>query len=371
MMLIKNALVYTTEYKFEKKDVLVKDGKIAEVAENLPADGEVYDAQGAYLVPGFINLHVHGAVGYDVMNATPEALEEVSTFFMKDGVTAYLPTTVTATYEETVKAVKCFAEYMKTPHAGANAIGVNIEGPYLNMDYRGAHDPQLLTTPDEFSIDGLLEAADGQIKLITLAPEVEGAVEFVKAYKDKLKISLGHGGNDYEKCAQAFEAGATQVTHLFNTMPPIHHRNKGLIHAAFEAGAYAELICDGIHVDKSVVLMAIKMFGADKICVITDGIHATGQPDGRYFFANAPYTVVNGVAKNDAGNLVGSTSTMLQCVQNLVSWGTSLEDAIRMATANPADAIGISDAKGRIDVGLDADLVLLDSTLRVKKVWKK
>jgi len=243
-MLIKNALVYTNKFEFENKEVLVVDGKIAEIGNNLTADAEVIDAQGAYLIPGFINIHVHGAIGYDVMATTPEELEEISVFFMKDGVTSYLPTTVAAPYNETEAAVKCFAEYMKTPHEGAHVIGVNIEGPYLNMNFRGAHAPQYLAAPSSFSIDGIMDAADGQIKVITLAPEVEGAVEFVKEYKDKFKISLGHGGNDYEKCVAAFDAGATQVTHLFNTMPPIHHRNKGLIHAAFEADVYAELICD-------------------------------------------------------------------------------------------------------------------------------
>ncbi len=370
-MLIKNALVYTKEYQFAKKDVLVKDGKIAEVAENLTHDGEVFDAQGAYLVPGFINIHVHGALGYDFMDADQQKLEDVSSFFLKDGVTSYLATTVTASYDETITVVKSIAQHMQEKQSGTNVIGINVEGPYLNMKFKGAHEPQLLSTPETFSIDGIMEAADGQVKLITLAPEVEGALEFVKAYKDKFKISLGHGGDDYEKCVAAFDAGATQVTHLFNTMPPIHHRNKGLIHAAFEAGAYAELICDGVHVDKSVVLMAIKMFGTDKVCVITDGILPTGLPDGRYFFAGAPCNVVDGLAKQDDGVICGGTSTMLQCVQNLVSWGISLEDAIRMATANPADAIGVSDTKGRIDVGLDADLVLLDSALQVKKVWKK
>ncbi len=370
-MLIKNAFVYTTNYDFRKMDVLVEDGKIAEISESINSDCESFDASGAHLIPGFINIHVHGAIGYDVMETTPDALEKVSVFFMQDGVTSYLPTTVAAPYDETVAAVKQFAAYMKTPHEGAEVLGVNIEGPYLNMNFRGAHAPQFLAAPSNFSIDGIMEAADGQIKVITLAPEVEGAVEFVKAYKEQFKISLGHGGNDYDKCVAAFEAGATQVTHLFNTMPPIHHRNKGLIHAAFEAGVYAELICDNVHVDKSVVLMAIKMFGVDKICVITDGVHATGHQDGRYSFAGAPFTVVNGVAKNDEGNLVGGTATMLQCVKNLVKWGISLEDAVRMATANPADAIGVADKKGRIDIGMDADLVLLDNELNVKKVWKK
>lgn len=369
-MLIKNALVFTKDFVFEKTDVRVEGGKIAEIGKDLSAD-EVYDAQGAYLVPGFINIHVHGAVGYDVMKTTPDELEEVSKFFLRDGVTSYLPTTVAAPYEETEAAAKSFATYMQTPHEGAQVLGVNIEGPYLNMNFRGAHAPQYLATPATFSFDGIQKAAGGQVKVITLAPEVEGAVEFVKSYKDQVKISLGHGGNDYEKCVEAFNAGATQVTHLFNTMPSLHHRNKSLIHAAFEAGVYVELICDNVHLDKSVVLMAIKMFGTDKVCVITDGVHATGRKDGRYSFAGAPFTVVNGVAKNDDGNLVGGTATMLQCVQNLVSWGVSLADAIRMATANPADAIGVSDTKGRIDVGLDADLVLLDGALNVKKVWKK
>ncbi len=370
-MLIKNALVYTKDCVFEKQDVKVCDGKICEIGVNLSDDGEIYDAQGAYLIPGFINIHVHGAIGYDVMVTDEAELEEVSKFFLKDGTTSYLVTTVTAPFDETVAAVKRFASYMQGVHEGAQVLGINIEGPHLNMDYKGAHAPHLLSDFKKFPMDEIWEAGGGNIKLITIAPEIEGAVDFITANKDKYKISLGHGGKDYDKCIEAFDAGATQVTHLFNTMPPFHHRTKGLIHAAFEKNVYAELICDNIHVDKSVVLMAIKMFGTDKICVITDGIHATGLADGRYAFAGAPYSVVNGVAKNDNGNLVGGTSTMLQCVQNLVSWGVSLEDAVRMATLNPANAIGVSDTKGKIDVGMDADLVLLDEDLQVKKIWKK
>lgn len=370
-MLIKNARVYRKDYTFAGADVRIENGTITEIGNNL-TDEEIYDAQGAYLVPGFINIHVHGAIGYDVMDVTEEQLAEVSRFFLQDGVTSYLPTTVTDAYDKTISVVKCIADYMeKQTSDAAEVLGVNVEGPYLNVNFKGAHPPQYLVGFDAFSMDGVLEAAKGQVRLITIAPEVEGAAEFIKKYKDSVNVSLGHGGDDYEKCKEAFAAGATQVTHLFNTMPSIHHRNKGLIHAAFEVGVRAELICDDVHVDRSVVLMAIRMFGTDKICVITDGVHATGQPDGRYYFASAGYTVVNGVAKNDEGNLVGGTSTMLQCVQNLVAWGISLEDAIRMATANPADAIGVSDRKGRIDVGMDADLVLLDSKLNLKKVWKK
>ncbi len=369
-MLIKNARVYTNEHKFEELDLRVRDGIICEMAQNL--DGEdVFDAQGGYLIPGFINIHVHGALGHDIMDVTEAELEEISAFFLKEGTTSYLATTVTAPYDDTVQAVKLISDYMQHTHEGAHVLGINIEGPYLNTNFNGAHAPQLLSDFEAFPINGIYDACDGNIKLITIAPEVKGAIEFVKNYKDKFKISLGHGGDDYDKCAAAFAAGATLVTHLFNRMPPMHHRNKGLMHAAFELGVYAELITDGIHVDKSVVLMAIKTFGTDKICVITDGIHATGFKDGRYSFAGAPYTVKDGIAKNAAGNLVGGTSTMLQCVKNLVDWGVALEDVVRMATENPASAIGVSDKKGKISVGMDADLVLLDVDLNVKKVWKK
>lgn len=257
---------------------------------------------------------------------------------------------------------------MKKGTEGANLLGINMEGPYLNPDYKGAHRAEWLRTPKEVDFDEVNEAAGGNIRLVTLAPELDGAMEFIKTHKDKVKISLGHGGTDYEKCQEGFENGATQVTHLFNAMPSIHHRKLSLIAAAFESGAMAELICDGLHVDKTVVMMAYRIFGADRLIVINDSVMAAGLPDGIYSECGSEIIVKDGIALLKNGTICGGTAPIFKCVKNLISWGICEQDAVKMASFNAAKAIDEKN-KGKIAEGCDADFIAVDKEFSLTDVF--
>ena len=366
-VVLKNGFVLCGDFKFRKTDVLINDGKIIKIGGNICADDAV-DVCGNYVVPGFINLHVHGIGSYDSMDKDTESVKNIADLLLKGGVTGFLATTVTATKEDTLSALKNIS---RATEQSKNLLGIHIEGPLLNARYNGAHKTEWLCGADDFWFDEAKEASGGLIRIMTIAPECKGAAEFIAKHKDEVIFSLGHGGDDYEACVSAFESGAVRVTHLFNAMPPIHHRNKSLIAAAFEKGARAEIICDGIHVDKTAVLMALRIFGIDRISVITDGIVGTGLCDGKYSFCGRDMFLKDGIAHNSDGKLVGSTATMLSCIKNLNSWGVDLADAVKMSSYNPARELGISDRCGIIKEGADADIVILDKNLDIVRVIKK
>lgn len=369
-MIIKNALMLNENFEFVNSDIYIKDGVIKKISPEIAEEDEVFDAEGNYAVPGFINLHVHGFSHDDVMDGQAEGIERMSSFFLAGGVTGFLATTATATYKDTMKALSAVKKAKKSGKC-RNLYGVHLEGPFLNKDFKGAHKKQWLCEPDKEYIDGIFGNYSDLVKIISIAPECKKAAKFIKNYSDKVIFSLGHGGDDYKLCVKCFENGATRVTHLFNAMPQLHHRNKSLIHAAYENNATVELICDGMHLDKTTVLMAIKLFGRDNVNIITDGICGTGLPDGKYKFCGSAMILKDGVARNKDGALVGSTATMLDCVKNLVSWGEELSDVIKMASYNPAKALKIDDKTGLIKENYDSDIVILDKNLDIVRVFTK
>ncbi len=368
-MLLKNAVILNDKFEYEAADVYIKDGKFEKIGKDIDICGEdVCDMSGKKILPGLINIHMHGAVGYNVTNANHKAYNEIGKYLASTGTTSYLMAPATYLKEDLIHYVKLINDSMKKGTEGANLLGINMEGPYLNPDYKGAHRADWLRTPKEVDFDEVNEAAGGNIRLVTLAPELDGAMEFVKTHKDKVKISLGHGGTDYEKCQEGFENGATQVTHLFNAMPSIHHRKLSLIAAAFESGAMAELICDGLHVDKTVVMMAYKMFGADRLIVINDSVMAAGLPDGIYSECGSEIIVKDGIALLKNGTICGGTAPIFKCVKNLISWGICEQDAVKMASFNAAKAIDEKN-KGKIAEGCDADFIAVDKEFSLTDVF--
>lgn len=368
-MLLKNALYLNDKFEYEKADIYIKDGKFEKIGKiDEECCEDVIDMCGKKVLPGLINIHMHGAVGYNVTNADCKAYDEIAAYLASTGTTSYLMAPATYLKEDLKKYVKVIADSMKSGSKGANLLGVNMEGPYLNPNFKGAHRADWLRTPNEVDFDEINEAADGNIRLVTLAPELDGAMEFVKKYSGKVKISLGHGGSDYEKCMKGFKNGATQVTHLFNAMPSIHHRNLSLIAAAFEIGAMAEIICDGLHVDKTVVMMAYKMFGAERLIVINDSVMAAGLPDGIYSECGSKIVVKDEIALLENGTICGGTATIFKCVRNLIDWGVREEDAVKMASYNPAKAIGV-ERKGKISIGCDADFIVVDAKFGLTDVY--
>ncbi len=367
-MLIKNAVFLNESFEKEYGDIYIKGTVFEKIGKFEALDCDVIDLEGKMILPGFINIHTHGAVGYNVANADAEAYQKIGRFWASNGTTSYLMAPATYLKEDLKKYVSIIRECIENKTSGAKLLGINMEGPYLSEKYKGAHRAEWLRSPKEVDFDEVNEAAGGHIMLTTVAPEIDGAIEFIKKYKDKVKISLGHTGADYEACKAAFEAGATQITHIFNAMPPIHHRNLSLISAAFESGAMAEIVCDGLHIDKSVVMMAYKIFGADRLIVINDSVMAAGLPDGVYSECGEEIIVRDGIARQKNGTISGGTATIHQCVKNLISWGVPMEEAVKMASYNPAKALNIS-GKGLIKEGYDADFIVVDEDLTILEVY--
>ncbi len=328
----------------ELVDIGTEDGKIAFIGKT---DEAGRDFGGANIFPGLIDIHSHGAIKRDTMYAE---FEELSRFYLENGTTTWYPTTMTMPTEDIIKAAGAKTDF----EAGANIPGFHLEGPFINAKYKGAQNEKFITPPDISLLDACPCA-----KIITIAPECDGAEEFIKeAAKRGVIVCLGHTDADYDCSAAAFAAGANCLTHTYNAMPGIHHRSPGPIAAGADAGAYAQLISDGKHIHPAAVRLLVKLYGTDRVVLISDSMEATGMPDGNYTLGSLPICVKDGTARTADGALAGSTSTLLDCVKCAISFGISERDAFKMATETPAALMGLN--KGKIEVGFDADFIITD-----------
>ncbi len=330
-------------------------------------DGDL-DARGMYLIPGLVDIHSHAAMGMDASDGEAVGLPIMARYYAKDGVTSWCPTTMTLPEETLQKAVALVRDYRRAPD-GAKAVGVHLEGPFLNYSKRGAQAAESLRAPSVQMFRRLQEAAGGLVKLITVAPEEPGAMDFIRAVSPGCTVSLGHTTADYDTAMAAFAAGASHVTHLYNAMQPLHHREPGLIGAAVDAGATVELICDGIHSHSAVVRLTQKLFGK-KLVLISDSMRCAGMPDGDYSLGGQPVTVKEGKATiTGTDTIAGSSIHLMDGLRNAVRFGVPLEAAITAATLAPARVIGMDDSIGSLAEGKCADFVLLDKNLRVRAVY--
>ena len=327
-------------------DITVIDGKIASIDKTEEAG---VDFGGAKIYPGLIDLHCHGYIGQDTMEG---GLPEMSDFQLSRGTTTWYPTTMTMSEEDIIAA--CDRD-INFGH-GANIPGFHMEGPFINVKYKGAMNEKYVIPP---SMELFNKCKN--IKRVTIAPETEGALEFIK--ECPAQVSIGHTDADYDTVMRAFEAGATSLTHTYNVMPGIHHRAPGPIPAGADAGAYAELISDGVHVHPASVRLLVKLYGTEKIILVSDAIRATGLGDGEYNFGGQRINVSKGQARTEGGNLAGSTSTLFDCVKCAISFGIPEESAVRMASENPARLMGLN--KGKIEVGYDADFIIVDDSFNL------
>jgi N-acetylglucosamine-6-phosphate deacetylase len=327
----------------------------------------VLDAHGLFIVPGFIDLHFHGAMGKDAMDADGTSLQVMSDFCAAHGVTSFYPTTWSASQSDILDAIICVKENKNKVH-GAQILGVHVEGPYVDLKYRGAQSTGMIRIPDKSEYLPWFES--GVVKIITCAPEVAGCIEFItEAINNDVRISIGHSQADYDQVISAANLGVTQATHIFNGMVGLHHRDPGTVGGIFDDDRIlAQVICDGVHLHPAIVRLILKAKTNSKIILITDSIRGAGLPDGDYENKGQKFSVRNAIARTPEGGLSGSTLTMDQALRNFLNFtNCRLEDALSMVTLVPAIEMGISDRKGKIVVGGDADIVLLNNNLFVEK----
>ena len=337
MTVFKNAKLFG-----ETVDIEVSDGKITFIGKS---DMAGIDLGGNDVFPGLVDIHSHGCVGSDTMDG--DRLGEMSLYEAKNGVTSWYPTTVTMDEETIKRAVN--VPIGKTD--GANILGFHLEGPYVSKKYKGAQNEEFIREPDICEFKRF-----DNIKVVTIAPEMPGAIEFIK--NCGVKVSIGHTEADYDTAIEAIEAGASCLTHTFNAMPPLHHREPGVIGAAVEKNIYVEVISDGIHLHPSVVKMLYKIFGKERMILISDSMRATGMPDGEYDLGGQMMSVKSGVARTPEGSIAGSTTNLFGCVKKAIEFGIPRFDAYYMASATPSKFMGIE--KGTLKTGADADFIVVD-----------
>ena len=353
--------------------VLVEGSRILEVGSRAAVrfsrdEFEVLDHSRHLLAPGFIDVHIHGALGRDVMEGTGEALEVISRFLAAHGTTSFVATTMTASPIATLKAVESLGRLVDQPLPGARMLGLHLEGPFINPEKRGAHSAKHIRPPSTLIFEQLLARSGHGIKLITLAPEVEGSLELIRFARSRgVLVSLGHSNATLEETMAAIDLGAGNATHLFNAMRSFSHRDPGILGAVLTAPqVWAELIADGIHVSPAAVELCLRCKGAGKILLISDAVSATGMPEGQYRLADGEITLSEGACRTPDGTLAGSVLTQDQALRNMIRWTRlPVQTVLGMLTRNPARSLGIAGSKGTLAAGKDADMVLLDQSLGV------
>lgn len=371
-MIIKNGLVFTNSFQLVRLDLELRGDRIARIVQpgglDTSEDDNVLDAQGLFVLPGLIDIHTHGALGHDWSDADEEANQKMLAFYASRGVTSVVPATMSYSCDILHEVLSAMCPLFETDGFGAVLRGVNMEGPFLSHAKKGAQNPKYLMDPDLAMFKELDKLCSGRIKLVDVAPELAGATEFIEAASKQSVVSLAHTAATYEQACAAFQAGASHVTHLFNGMAGYHHRDPGVVGAAMEYAAQVEVISDGMHLHPSVVLGAFKMFGAERICLISDSMRATGMPDGSYTLGGLEVFLRGGKAVLADDSLAGSAVDLAECCRRAISFGVPFEQAVRAASTNPARAVGLEGELGSIAPGLRADLLLWDMQYSTRNV---
>ena len=367
-MIIKNAKVFTDGCRFVEKDLVIRDGRI--VFGAAPQENEeVLDAKGSYALPGLVDIHFHGAVGHDFCDADEAGLQTIADFEASKGVLAICPATMTFS-EEILNGIMDVAAAHKNEH-GADLVGINLEGPYISPKKVGAQNPKYVMAANADMFRRLQARSGGLIKLVDVAPEEPGNMDFIKECHDEVRISIAHTCTDYDTAKEAFAAGATHMTHLYNAMPGITHRAPGPIIAALEEGAEVELITDNVHIHPAMVRFTFNTFGDDHVILIADSMMACGLPDGQYSLGGQAVTVHGRRATltEQEGTIAGSATCLFDCMKRAVQeMGVPLESAVRAATLNPARSIGVDADYGSLEAGRWGNVVLVDDQLNIQTV---
>lgn len=371
-MIIRNASVYTEEGQFVQKDIYIKDTLFTDNAAEAE-DGQEIDASGCVAIPGLTDIHFHGCMGHDFCDGTREAIDAMAAYEVSIGVTNIVPASMTLSEDMLLEICRTAKAYKEegVQEKRAQFWGINMEGPFVSTAKKGAQNGEYIHKPDLEMFDKLNEASGNCVKLLDLAPEEEGAMELIEKRHDQVVISLAHTCADYDTALAAFQKGASHVTHLYNAMNPYTHRAPGLIGAAAdEKKVEVELICDGVHIHPAAVRTTFKMFGDDRIILISDSMRATGLEDGDYTLGGQYVKVTGNLATLKDGTIAGSVTNLMDCMRTAVlKMGIPLESAVRCAAVNPAKSVGIYDTCGSITAGKYADVVLLDKEdLSLKQV---
>lgn len=370
-ILIKNAKIYSEAGVLDKGVMFIQDGQIAGIYPQIPADlpeHDVIDGSGYNLIPGFIDGHIHGANGADVMDATEDALDKMASFLPREGTTSFLATTITQAQEYIENALINIRDYHKK-NGHAEVLGVHLEGPFVEKKRAGAQPVQYIVEPDLELFNKWQKLSGNKIKTITMAPEHSQDGSFISSlYKQGVNVSAGHTDTDFQGMKKAVMEGVRQVTHLCNAMSGIHHRDIGVVGAAFQLKElHAELICDGIHVSPEMMQLIVNNVGTERLIMITDSMRAKGLVPGDYELGGQPVTVTEDRAVLEDGTLAGSILKMNEGAKQMLRLsGVTLSEIIQMASVNPAKQIGIYDRKGSIAVGKDADVLLIDDNMIIQ-----
>jgi N-acetylglucosamine-6-phosphate deacetylase len=349
--------------------IFIEDGKIDSIgnreSSSLPANAKVLDFPGATVGPAFFDVHIHGAAGHDVMEATPDALDAVGTFLASRGTSAYLATTVTASLDSTLRALDGLAnEIAKLPQPGrARPLGIHLEGPFLSHERRGVQPAEHLLAPSIATFDRLVEAGRGHVRLMTLAPELPGALELAAHATGRgVRISMGHSNATAAEARAGIAAGAVSATHTFNAMRPLDHREPGILGTVLTSDAlFSELICDGIHTEPEIIRLWWRAKGPERAILVTDAMAAAGMPDGEYQLGGFPVQVKDGRA-TARGVLAGSVLTLDRALANFVQFtGATIDQGLRLLSTNPAAMVGLAHRAGSLTPGRSANLVAIDA----------
>ena len=341
------------------KVLIFEHGKIAAISSELPKDARIIDAGGNFVAPGFIDVHIHGSMGADTMDEDPSSIQIIAEGIAKYGVTSFLPTTMTMSMEDIHRSLENVRHWMGQTIKGAKVLGAHMEGPYINVKYKGAQNPEYIVAPDFKDVQTYKDV----IKLMTYAPEMDEGLRFTKEVKSKTEIalSLGHTDATFDQAMEAIHCGCSHITHLFSAQTPLHHRDPGVVGAALMTDVFTEVIADKIHINPHIFQFVLDNKGTDRVVLITDSMRAGCMKDGRYDLGGQEVMVKDGAARLSSGVLAGSVLTLNLAVKNFYEHTkATLSEAIHFASLNPAKSIGVDAYKGSLEVGKDADIIILD-----------